>query len=434
MLTSFKRARAVVVLPGRARQQPQRRPRVGRLPALLRRRRPVRRRASASSPRSTRRSGVSANSSPAASPTGSAASGSSSAACSPKRVAIGCDRRDDRLRAVGSSAPRCSAPAPRWSTRRCSPRSATSPTRAGGPARVGIYRLWRDGGFAVGAILAGVLADAFGVTDRDLGRRRAHRRCPASSSRSACTRPTRAIRRRASLTSSGLPSRSLPRHRRDEMDAHAVKEFFESVAGDWDEIRATFYNAGVIDALADHAAIGTTSTVVDVGTGTGFVAAGLAFRRASLIGVDHSPAMLRVARENLTTLRRGECRARRRCGRRVTARRWVRRCRGRQHGAAPRRGSHRDATEMARVVKPGGWVAITDEVEHPYTWMREEQADIWLGFAERDVARFLPRRPPRRLRLRVTRHAVMHPLEDLGRGREHRHLLRLGSPRRRTAR
>lgn len=28
---------------------------------------------------------------------------------------------------------------------------------------VGVYRLWRDGGFAVGAILAGVLADAFGL-------------------------------------------------------------------------------------------------------------------------------------------------------------------------------------------------------------------------------------------------------------------------------
>lgn len=28
---------------------------------------------------------------------------------------------------------------------------------------VGIYRLWRDGGFAVGAILAGVIADAFGI-------------------------------------------------------------------------------------------------------------------------------------------------------------------------------------------------------------------------------------------------------------------------------
>jgi MFS family permease len=29
---------------------------------------------------------------------------------------------------------------------------------------IGVYRLWRDGGFAVGAILAGVLADTFGIT------------------------------------------------------------------------------------------------------------------------------------------------------------------------------------------------------------------------------------------------------------------------------
>jgi MFS family permease len=29
---------------------------------------------------------------------------------------------------------------------------------------VGVYRLWRDSGFAVGAILAGGLADLFGIT------------------------------------------------------------------------------------------------------------------------------------------------------------------------------------------------------------------------------------------------------------------------------
>jgi MFS family permease len=29
---------------------------------------------------------------------------------------------------------------------------------------VGVYRLWRDLGFAVGALLAGILADAFGIT------------------------------------------------------------------------------------------------------------------------------------------------------------------------------------------------------------------------------------------------------------------------------
>jgi MFS family permease len=29
---------------------------------------------------------------------------------------------------------------------------------------VGVYRLWRDGGYAVGAVLAGVLADSLGVS------------------------------------------------------------------------------------------------------------------------------------------------------------------------------------------------------------------------------------------------------------------------------
>jgi MFS family permease len=28
---------------------------------------------------------------------------------------------------------------------------------------VGVYRLWRDGGFAVGALLAGAIADAWGI-------------------------------------------------------------------------------------------------------------------------------------------------------------------------------------------------------------------------------------------------------------------------------
>jgi len=28
---------------------------------------------------------------------------------------------------------------------------------------VGIYRLWRDGGFAVGAVLSGIVADAYGI-------------------------------------------------------------------------------------------------------------------------------------------------------------------------------------------------------------------------------------------------------------------------------
>ena len=44
--------------------------------------------------------------------------------------------------------------------------------------------------------------------------------------------------------------------------------------------------------------------------------------------------------------------------------------------------------EMARVVRPGGVVAVVDEVEHPFAWMREEHADVWLGFEKGRVEGF----------------------------------------------
>ena len=44
--------------------------------------------------------------------------------------------------------------------------------------------------------------------------------------------------------------------------------------------------------------------------------------------------------------------------------------------------------EMTRVVKPGGAVVVTDEVAHPYAWMREEHADVWLGFGKEQVEGF----------------------------------------------
>ncbi len=67
-------------------------------------------------------------------------------------------------------------------------------------------------------------------------------------------------------------------------------------------MRSSFYNADIIDALAERGRVSSTSTVVDVGTGTGFIAAGLAGRVAHVIGVDNSPAMLAVAASNLAAL------------------------------------------------------------------------------------------------------------------------------------
>ncbi len=172
------------------------------------------------------------------------------------------------------------------------------------------------------------------------------------------------------------------------MDSAEVNAFFESVSTDWDEMRSSFYNEGVIDALALRSQVDASSMVVDVGTGTGFVAAGLAPQARRVIGVDNSPAMLSVAQANhralgldnvelhegdLTELPLQDNTADAAVANMVL-----------HHAVEP----VAMLTEMARVTRPGGWVAITDEVEHPYEWMRTEQADIWLGFTEAQIAQF----------------------------------------------
>lgn len=86
------------------------------------------------------------------------------------------------------------------------------------------------------------------------------------------------------------------------MDTAQVKQFFERVAGQWDQMHQGFNSTDVIDALAEHSALGPAAHVVDVGTGTGFIAAGLASRTARVTGTDTSPAMLAQARSNLTEL------------------------------------------------------------------------------------------------------------------------------------
>jgi hypothetical protein len=51
---------------------------------------------------------------------------------------------------------------PRWSTRRSLRVSAMSPCHRGAPA-IGVYRFWRDLGYALGALIAGVTADMLGL-------------------------------------------------------------------------------------------------------------------------------------------------------------------------------------------------------------------------------------------------------------------------------
>src|SRR4051794_19435426 len=86
------------------------------------------------------------------------------------------------------------------------------------------------------------------------------------------------------------------------MDAAGVRAFFDQVADDWDEMRLTYYDERVIEQLAFRTQLSGEQTVVDVGTGTGFVAAGLAAYTGRVLGYDNSPGMLDVARANLDRL------------------------------------------------------------------------------------------------------------------------------------
>ena len=86
------------------------------------------------------------------------------------------------------------------------------------------------------------------------------------------------------------------------MNAREVRAFFERVATDWDAMRLAYYDERVIEKMAAVSSLNGAMIVADVGTGTGFVAAGLAPSAGKVVDVDNSPAMLAAASRNLDSL------------------------------------------------------------------------------------------------------------------------------------
>lgn len=165
------------------------------------------------------------------------------------------------------------------------------------------------------------------------------------------------------------------------------KGYFAEVAGRWDDIRAGYFTEEMRDDAIERARLPSNAVVADVGTGTGFVARGLAPKVARVIGFDESPEMLAVARKNLSAfgniefseapgeslpLPGGTLDA-------VFANMYL------HHAPNPAAA----LAEMARVLKPGGRLVVTDADEHDQSWMREAMADRWLGFKREDIRAWL---------------------------------------------
>ena len=164
------------------------------------------------------------------------------------------------------------------------------------------------------------------------------------------------------------------------------RPYFAEVAEHWDEIRSGYFTEHMRDAAIKKANAGTNGVLADVGTGTGFVAAGLAAHAAKVYGFDASSAMLDVARRNLAGYPNIELMEspgdhlplpdNTLDG--IFANMFL------HHAPSPLEA----IKEMTRVLKPGGVLCITDLDTHDHTWQREEMADVWLGFDREQIHRW----------------------------------------------
>jgi len=193
---------------------------------------------------------------------------------------------------------------------------------------------------------------------------------------------------RESQTYKTVVSGDGPRVRNVIEDRHVqAMRYHDKVAEDWDDIRAEYFGLRVRNrALAGL--IPPNWTVADIGCGTGFLLLALAPLVKKAVGIDNSREMLRVARRkardqglkniefiqadmNKLPLKDGILDG-------LTASMVL------HHAKDP---AH-TALEWGRVVRPGGKISIVELEKHEHDWLRDEMADVWLGFDDKELKSF----------------------------------------------
>ncbi|MSP39475.1 MAG: metalloregulator ArsR/SmtB family transcription factor [Deltaproteobacteria bacterium] len=159
--------------------------------------------------------------------------------------------------------------------------------------------------------------------------------------------------------------------------------YFESVAGDWERIRKSYFDDRVT-SLAIEKLLPNDLTLADLGCGTGSLTFELARFARKVIGVDLSSEMLKRARAvakergvDNVEFRQGDLLKLPLASHTVDAAFCVMVLHFLPDPAAAIAG-------LCRIARPGGSVILVDLVEHKQQWMREQMAHRWLGF-ERGV-------------------------------------------------
>jgi ubiquinone/menaquinone biosynthesis C-methylase UbiE len=174
--------------------------------------------------------------------------------------------------------------------------------------------------------------------------------------------------------------RSLETHERD---------YFERVAPTWDAYVASAYEAQLQERLTRLLPWQRDMTVLDVGTGTGYLAGMMAPLVGNVIGVDCTPAMLARAGEKMAqagyqhiSLREGMAEHIPLPGASVD----VAMCHMLLHHVVSPRSA---LEELRRVVRPGGYLLIIDAHSHKHHWTPEVFGDLHYGTDLKKLRRHL---------------------------------------------
>jgi ubiquinone/menaquinone biosynthesis C-methylase UbiE len=163
------------------------------------------------------------------------------------------------------------------------------------------------------------------------------------------------------------------------------KHYFDEVAGQWDTMRSSFFSETVRDQALAAANVQPGDRAADIGAGSGFLTEALIAAGASVIAVDQSPAMLDVMRKKF-----GGAPVEYRVG---TSDALPLDDGSVQHALANMVLHHVEhppeaIREMARTIRPGGTLVITDLDAHDFTFLVDEHHDRWMGFQREDVQRW----------------------------------------------
>ena len=162
------------------------------------------------------------------------------------------------------------------------------------------------------------------------------------------------------------------------------RQYFQTVAPQWDIMRRSFFSESVREKAMDVVGVEPGKIAADIGAGSGFVTEGLLGRGLRVIAVDRAEAMLEEIRRKFgeggaVEYRIGEAESLHLADGSVD---YVFANMCLHHVESPALALR----EMARILKPGGQLVITDLDRHDFEFLRTEHCDRWMGFERPDVA------------------------------------------------